>query len=660
MINVSDAFLARMQAGYRTYEYKVDITLADGTVLDTITAADIWAGGLDYEDAVTPQGSLQIGAAIVNALTLSLNNLDEKYSEMDFTDADVVLQVGLDLGSGNVEWHQRGRYTVDDASGQNTYAAGLSCLDYMAKFDRPYSESTLTYPATLLQILQDACTVCGVTLATTDFEAKDYVVQKRPNDSNMTFRDAVSYTAAIACKWARMNPQGQLELGWYNLRNPYAILGASGESAMVTNSEAFLLINGSVPFPVSLGSVAQQDISTSDIRVTGIYVKAFENEEAEEEDEELQEGSAEAFPGGDVPGEGTPDAYRAGQEGYIISITENPFVQAGQAQTVAEMIWAATKGLSYRPLSVSVMADPVLQAGDMVYVTDYKGRGYVTYASVLNFSAGSYLQVQATAETVSKSRSVQYSAASKAVARVEAMVEEEKAERKRVVTDLTQRVTSAPGMYMTTVVQADHSTVYYLHNKPAKADSDIIWALTANAIAVSTDGGETYPYGFTVDGTVVVQALEAEGVSADWITSGALRVEDSEGNIVLNVDCDSGELYITGAQYDTHITMDPATVLVPGILENSRKTVRFLVPLDRPVADGVEIGFDSSTVISVRQNGSYIISSASIENYTVTITRTWAGLMVSVTAASSLGGTDNGMVMVDLTGAFTFTEHEEE
>lgn len=634
MISVSDAFLARMQEGYRIYEYKVDITLADGTVLDTITPAKIWAGGLDYEDAVTAQNQLQIGAAIINALTLRIDNTDETYSSMEFDGADMVLQVGLDLGGGNIEWHQRGRYTVDAASGQNSYSVELSCLDYMEKFDRPYSESTLEYPATLLQILQDACTVCGVPLATTDFDASGYTVQERPDDSSMTFRDIISCAAAIACKWARMTPAGTLELGWYNLRNPYAILGAN-EAGVMTAGEAFVLVNGSAPFPVSLGAVAQQDISTSDIRVTGIYVKSYVTDEEGEDD------------------------YQAGEDGYILSITENPLIQAGEAETVAGMIWEATKGLAYRPLSVSVLADPVLQAGDMVYVTDYKGRGYVTYASIINFSAGSYLRVQATAETVGKVKSTQFSATSKAMAKVEARVEAEVEERKAAIQGLTDRVTQSGGLFMTTVTQSDGSTVYYLHNREALEDSNIIWIMTEQAIAVSTDGGRTYPYGFSVDGSVVVQTLEAEGVSADWIKSGVLQVDGNDGETVFSADCDSGTVYFKDAEYRPGDSQDPVSVPVHGILEAGRTRVRFLVPMDKLVDETAVLGIDDESTFKVLQAGTYLIGSASagapFSDYTVTCTRTWAGMVVTVTSSSALSGTNNSAVMVDLFDfAFTY------
>lgn len=55
----------------------------------------------------------------------------------------------------------------------------LECLDNMHKFDVNYSKSNLTYPATLLQIVQDACRCCGVTLATDSlqFEYYNYVMR---------------------------------------------------------------------------------------------------------------------------------------------------------------------------------------------------------------------------------------------------------------------------------------------------------------------------------------------------------------------------------------------------------------------------------------------------------------------------------------------------
>ena len=96
MLNISNQFQSELFNDNRDYLCYADITLADGTVLN-LENEDIWTDSFSIEDAVSGTGSFDIGAAIINKLTLSINNIYETYSEYDFTDAVVVPYVGLDL-----------------------------------------------------------------------------------------------------------------------------------------------------------------------------------------------------------------------------------------------------------------------------------------------------------------------------------------------------------------------------------------------------------------------------------------------------------------------------------------------------------------------------------------------------------------------------------
>ena len=64
--------------------------------------------------------------------------------------------------------------------------------------------------------------------------------------------------------------------------------------------------------------------------------------------------------------------------------------------------------------------------------------------------------------------------------------------------------------------------------------------MTAEAWGVSTDGGNTWNGGMTVDGDTVVRILDAVGVRANWIQTGEFKVEDEDGNEVFYVNCDTG------------------------------------------------------------------------------------------------------------------------
>ena len=195
MINVSNAFKQQLYDDKRRYLGYADITLKDETVLH-LTNEHIWTDGLSIDDAVSGDNSFDIGSAIINKCVLTINNCYDEFSEYDFTDAEGIVYVGLELPDGSVEKLRKGVFGVDEAK-YNGMLITLSCLDNMRKFDRSYSDSLLEYPATLNQIVRDACSVCGVSLQTYNFPHDNFIVQTRPNDEAITFREIISWCAQM-------------------------------------------------------------------------------------------------------------------------------------------------------------------------------------------------------------------------------------------------------------------------------------------------------------------------------------------------------------------------------------------------------------------------------------------------------------------------------
>ena len=68
--------------------------------------------------------------------------------------------------------------------------------------------------------------------------------------------------------------------------------------------------------------------------------------------------------------------------------------------------------------------------------------------------------------------------------------------------------------------------------------------MTAEAWAVSTDGGQHWNGGMTVDGDVIARILTATGVNADWINTGTIKAIDKDGNTTFLVDVTTGRVII--------------------------------------------------------------------------------------------------------------------
>lgn len=110
------------------------------------------------------------------------------------------------------------------------------------------------------------------------------------------------------------------------------------------------------------------------------------------------------------------------------------------------------------------------------------------------------------------------------------------------ISKLNDALSNASGLYPTEETQPDGSVIYYLHDRPTLAASQTVIKVTAEAIGISTDGGQTYNVGIAVDGDTIVRILTAVGVDASWINAGRILVKDADGNTVFLADAESGEL----------------------------------------------------------------------------------------------------------------------
>lgn len=520
MKNVSTTFKTELNNDRRNYIKSCDITLSDGTKL-SIENRHIWNNGFKVEDAVSGENSFDIGSAIIGKFTLIINNIYDDFSDYDFTDAVVSnIKVGLKLPDGTTESVKKGIYTVDEAN-YNGSIITLECLDNMAKFDRSYSESNLTYPATIGAIIRDACSCCGVSLSTDSaaFDNDDFVVQSRPDDSNLTFRQVLFWVGQISCHWCRCNESGQLSLGWYDLEyfEKMRQLIDGGTFSPWSSGDS---VDGGTFSPWNAGdaadggtfedqkkyhhiySMASMTICTDDVVITG--VKVVEKAKDSEID--------------DI-------AYQSGSDGYVLSIEGNELIQDGAGAQVASYLGNKLNGLRFRPLSVDCLSDPSIEAGDVAFVTDRKGNSYATLITNVTFQSGNYEKISCGAESPRRKSADRYSEATRIYQELRKKLSRNKTEWEKAVEDLTNTLASSSGLFITTEEQEDGSSIYCMHNKKNLSESDIVWKITAEGFGISTDGGKTYPFGFKVTGEMITKILNTIGINADWINSGTINAD---------------------------------------------------------------------------------------------------------------------------------------
>lgn len=527
MRDISDRFKNEQNNDNRNYLKYADITLTDGTVIN-LTNADFWSNGMKFEDSVSDDNTFNIGSANINTLNLSINNFDGKYTDYDFTDATVICYVGIELEpedtsalldttgdkildtTGNeiivhknalIEKIRICTMTVIDTPYQNTTIIELECEDNMRKFDRDYSASKMKYPATRKQIIQDACKVCGVTLDTLNFYQDSYQIPARPDDEALTFRQVIAWTCQIGCQYARCDKYGRLTIKWYDTE-------IADANRVAVNST-----NGFTP-------------NLDDVVITGVQVTEYL--ESTSTDEEAS-------------------SYLYGEEGYVLKISANKLIPQGTGEVVANIIGEKCVGMSFRPFETECLTDIVLEAGDAVLITDRKGNKYKSFLTNVVLQPGSFEQISCNAESAARNSSKTYSIVTQAAVDARKSVWRERTTREQALQEFKDRLDNSTGVYTTVQTQQDGSQIFYLHDKPTLAESKAVWKMTAEAWGVSTDGGQTWNGGMTVDGDTIVRILNAVGVNADWINAGAITVTDTDGSIIFSVDMDTKSVYLDGS-----------------------------------------------------------------------------------------------------------------
>lgn len=538
MLSTSFAF-RRAIADSSAVLLRATLTLADEGVVE-IGSDRIAMGGTSVTQGTSSAGSFDIGACVMGSARVTLANYDRSFDGFDFTGATIVPYVGKALGS-STEWLRLGTYGVNQPESYGSTIT-LECDDNMRLLERPYSDVVTAYPAPLYVIVDDICTACGVPLVSTEFPNRDYVVGSRPDDSDLSCRDVLHYAAQAAGCFAKFDVYGRLELRWYATSaferedwldggtyetgdTPYSDGDVADGGGFMSGGDE--VDGGSFEEPrwAMVSAISSLTVATDDVVVTGVRVTA----------------SAQVLPDGTTGEEGETSLH--GSEGYVLAIEDNPLVQHGQASTVAANVGIMCVGMRFRPYEVSAVGDPSVEAGDPIILTDALQRSYRSWVTQLTWTAGGFERMSCGAETPARNSADAHSIQTRAIVQLRNRLRAETTARATAVAVLADQLATSSGLYLTTEVQQDGSVVYYMHDKPTLAESQVVWKLTADALGISNDGGRTYPYGIDVSGAAILSRVYAVGIDADYIDTGRIQARGGQSFI----DLDTGEFCLSAS-----------------------------------------------------------------------------------------------------------------
>lgn len=518
-----------------------DIVTASGEKIP-ISDSELWANGFEVNDSTSSNGTFTIGALVAGKLKIKLNNIYEDYSKYDFDKASVTAYVSKSFSDGTTEKLKIGDYRVSETSYDGSLIT-LTCLDNINNFNREY-DSNLSYPTTAYEVVRDACIKCDVPFTMARFDNSDYVINEIPSDNQkLTYGQAIAYILQLSGLWGKCGHDGELLIGWYDMSQfdsqgydggtfstkttPYSD-GDSVDGGTFKYSDGDSADGGTFTEARNYHNIYTQkdlNVATDDVVITGVKVTVTSKEDKAKDVNAL-----------------------AGKEGYVVSISDNPFIPADKAQTVANYIFKKIGGMRFRPLDATLLSNPLIESGDVALVTDRKQNTYSCFISNRTFTVGSGTKISCDAENASRNSADKFSNETKAVVQAREVAQAQLSVYDKQMQLLTQLMSQSLGLFKTEQVQEDGSIIYIMHNKADLNSSNIQWKMTANGLAVSNDYGKTWNAGIDKDGNAIFNIMSAIGINFDWAHGGTLTlggenntngrqyVKDANGKILITLD----------------------------------------------------------------------------------------------------------------------------
>ena len=380
MINCSAAFKAKINNGDVPL-MRMQLISANGRTI-WLEDGQFWGNSISFSDATSQDGAFTVGSAIIGCFNFALTNFDRSLDSIDFEGAIVIPFVYFDIDGTN-EYLPKGIFYV---TSHTTSGNIIRCvaMDGLKLLDQ--SRTSITYPTTVQALVGAICTANGMTLDTVTIPNGNFVLNA-PTDAsgepmNLTDRQMLSYACECIGCYARMNELGHLIIGWYDFENavnltttfdgkslwtePIIVTGlriglGKGGGALLAmsidaNGNVVYMRSSNVSDTFAINSNGEL-IATAPSGVTYQIV----NEELIRVGEEIPAPSEDDNSNIDI-------LY--GTDDRVIKISDNPYITQSNVVNVCEIISNKIFATPFRPGSLPLLANPCLQSGDVLRVTD--------------------------------------------------------------------------------------------------------------------------------------------------------------------------------------------------------------------------------------------------------------------------------------------------
>lgn len=464
-------------------------TPTKGTAFN-ITDKDI-IGAVTVDWSSVTGSKLDLGSACMSELSFTLENTDGAFDDKVFEGAQLYVTTSFSTGS-TTETVPIGYYTVDSPP-RKLRSIKITAYDRMAKFNRAYN-TELAYPATLYQIVADACTKCGVSQKLpTNTLHRGVSIPKRPEADNLTYRQVLVWAAELMGVSLYIDYDGKLTGGWYATNAKHTVIKASDR-----------FTSGNTDF-------AENNIVFSGVRIIG-------NDENKTE-------------------------YLAGTKDYAFNIEGNLLAQSDMnLSTLATELKTARCSLTYTPMSCTTHSFPHLRPLDVMNFETAQGTKKVVLTNVKWQSQNRCTKLEGKGETATQSG---YATMGAFTPKQQAVLEQTRAQQQASISDmeratlaLNETIANSMGLYVTRKADSSGAVITYYHDKPTLEGSNTIYCRNAGGYAWTNNGwnngSPNWEYGVSKDGDAVIRSIAANKMSASYITTDILS--SPTGKFSFNLD----------------------------------------------------------------------------------------------------------------------------
>ena len=393
-------------------------------------------------------------------------------------------------------------YAEPSIQSRNTYA--FVAFDIVDKLNVGFSERLLAiqedFPMTLADLVTEACDVAGVQLDSDTFPMYSTPIQSFYIDG-MTCRDVLSYAAEIACRYVRCNEDEEIVFDWYADKENYLIYPTTGTSG------------GETRVAYKQNGLSYQDYSVWNVGCVAVRPLNSEN-------------AAYIYPSS-LSAVTATDPLRNG----VVTLYNLSAIDNGDGNIELNGDFTTT----------DTDRNVEMEAGE----------GGATNALVI---ANNILLTNATSSTMEAVAQHIYTEMSAlpvfrpATAHLFPSENPFRAGDIVAVTDIQGVSFVMPVMSMT--VEQSAATVESTGNKSYDADYGTDTAKQLQNLSNSIVQIDRLKVGYAEIDTAVIDSLQANGINADWIDTGALTVKDANDNIIFEADKDNNTVTIAGWSAD--------------------------------------------------------------------------------------------------------------